>query len=96
MRILRCIGAVALCLAMPACATVLTPERCEVAIRAADTVQDIANVLVARGVEPERARQVADAVALGQLALSAACAQAGLGGGTTAGSLPAPPSTAPG
>ncbi len=66
----------AVCLALSSCATVLTPQRCEVAIRAASTVQEIAAVLISQGIEPERARLVAEAVAIGQLALAAACAKA--------------------
>ena len=68
--------ALALLPLLAACATVLTPERCETALGAARTAQDIIAVLVARGVEPEIAAKIAAALAVGEVAVGAACAAA--------------------
>lgn len=75
MRKLSIIAFAVLTAPMAGCATpLLTPERCETLLQAADTVQAIAAVLIERGIEPERAANIANAVAQGQIALSVACA----------------------
>lgn len=68
--------ALALCAVLCGCAAPLTHERCEQAAAGLQTVEQIAAVLVNRGVEPEKARKLADAVLTGQLLLAVACAQA--------------------
>jgi hypothetical protein len=65
--------AAALPLALCACATLFTPDRCETALAAADTAEALALLLVERGIEPERAARIAEGVFLGRVALSAAC-----------------------
>lgn len=64
-----------LVLMLPSCAT-LTPVRCAQFDAAAATVQEVAALLVAQGIEPVRAQKLADAVKAGQMLLAAACAQA--------------------
>lgn len=71
---IRPILAIAL-LSLSGCAT-LTPQRCAQIDAAAATVQEIAAVLIAQGIEPIRAGKLADAVKAGQIVLAAACAQA--------------------
>jgi len=69
----------AICLAaapLSSCATVLSPERCEQALAAAQTAEQIIAVLVNRGMLAEKARRIAEAVLVGQVALEAACAVA--------------------
>jgi len=66
--------AAAFCLA--SCASLATPERCEQAAAGLASAEQIAVVLINRGVEPERAHKLADAVVTGQLLLAAACASA--------------------
>jgi hypothetical protein len=61
-------------LLLAGCATVLTPQRCASIDAAAATVEQIAAVLVAEGIEPVRAQKLADAVKAGQIAMAAACA----------------------
>ncbi len=56
------------------CATVLTPDRCETALTGLGTAQDIVAVLIARGVQPEIAAKIAQALAVGQITLGTACA----------------------
>ena len=62
-------------LALSSCAT-LTPDRCADALRAAQTIEQIAAVLIANGIAVEQAAKVAEAVALGQVAVGVACAVA--------------------
>lgn len=59
---------------LASCATVLTPARCETALHAAQTAQEIVAVLQARGVLPEIAAKIASALTAGQITLGAACA----------------------
>jgi hypothetical protein len=68
-----CAGLAAL---LPGCATILTPQRCEQAAAGLATAAQIAQVLIDRGIEPAKARKLADAVATGQMLRAAACAQA--------------------
>lgn len=56
------------------CATVLTPQRCEQALSGLQTAAEITAVLIERGVEPETALKVANAITLSQVTLTAACA----------------------
>lgn len=60
--------------ALSGCATVLTPGRCETALSAAATTHDILAFLIARGVQPEIAAKIAQALSLGQITLGVACA----------------------
>jgi hypothetical protein len=69
----------AFCLAtvpLAGCATILTPQRCEAVLSGAQTAQDIIAVLIARGVQPDIAAKVGNALALGQITLATACAAA--------------------
>lgn len=56
--------------------TTLTPRRCADIDVAASTVQEITAILMAQGIEVERARKLATAVKLGNEAIQRACAQA--------------------
>jgi PBP1b-binding outer membrane lipoprotein LpoB len=66
----------ALALLLSGCATVLAPQRCQQAAAGLDTAAQIAQVLIDRGIEPAKARKLADAVVTGRMLLAAACAQA--------------------
>ena len=68
---------IALFLALPlaGCATILTPQRCEQALAGLHEAAQITQVLIDRGVAPARAQKLADALAAGQIALEAACAE---------------------
>lgn len=61
--------------ALSGCATILTPSRCETALGAAQTAQEIVAVLQARGIAPEIAAKIAAALTVGQITLAAACAR---------------------
>jgi hypothetical protein len=65
-------------LALPGCAT-LTPQRCASIDTAARTVEQIAAILIAKGVEPVKAAKLADAVKAGQIAMQVACQSANPG-----------------
>lgn len=56
------------------CATVLSPANCERALSGLETAQEIIAVLQARGVAPEIATKIANALTLGSITLAAACA----------------------
>lgn len=66
-------------LTLTGCATVLTPQRCEQALAAAQTAQEIIAMLQARGVAPETAAKIAAALSLGQITLATACAASNTG-----------------
>ena len=55
---------------------VLTPERCERALRAAGTAERILAILIEQGVEPRLAAKLRDGLLVGQLTVAAACAAA--------------------
>ena len=55
---------------------ILTPERCERALRAADTADRILAILIEQGVEPRLAAKLRDGLLVGQLTVAAACATA--------------------
>lgn len=59
------------------CATVFTPARCDLALHAGQTAQDIIAVLVARGVEPVLAAKIGEALVVGQITVATACAASG-------------------
>lgn len=61
-------------LSLSGCAGVLTNDRCEAALRAASTIQEIAAILIRNGVEPNTAAKIAQAVSIGQIAIASACA----------------------
>lgn len=64
------------CLALSACATThLSARQCTDALRNLDTVEALANVLIQRGVEVDKAVKLANAVVTGRMVLEAACAQ---------------------
>lgn len=52
---------------------VITPARCAAAIKIAGTAESIANLLVAQGIEPNLATQVALAITEGRISLQAVC-----------------------
>lgn len=54
----------------------LSPDRCERALRAADTADRLLAILIDQGVEPERAAKLRDGLRLGLVSLAAACAAA--------------------
>jgi hypothetical protein len=60
------LGLTVAALSLSGCATLLTPARCEQAAAGLNTAAQIAQVLIARGVEPAKAAK-----------LAAACASAG-------------------
>ncbi len=60
-------------MALTGCAT-LSPTRCEQVLNGLSTASEIVAVLQARGIEPEIAAKIAQAIMLGQISLSAACA----------------------
>lgn len=62
--------------ALSSCTTLATPQHCQQAAAGLNTASQIAQVLIARGIEPAKAHKLADAVVAGQLLLAAACAQA--------------------
>jgi len=59
-------------LALAGCQTISVPT-CEQVLRAADTVEEIAALLEARGIEPESAAKVARYVREGRFAVTTAC-----------------------
>ena len=63
-------------LSLTGCATILTPQRCEQALAGLREAAQITQVLIDRGVAPAKAQKLADALAAGQIALEAACAEA--------------------
>lgn len=72
--------AVAASLSLTGCVTlaeaisdVLSPENCSTVLAAADTVDEIAKLLIDRGIEVDTARTVAEYVAQGRLAVSEVC-----------------------
>lgn len=60
-------------LALSGCQTIHVPS-CEEVLRAADTVEEIAELLEARGIESATAAKVAAYVRQGRFAVTAACA----------------------
>lgn len=73
-------------LALPGCAlnSTLTPARCAQVDAAAATVEQLASVLIAEGVEAAKAQKLANAVKAGLMLWDAACAQANAPATTTA------------
>ncbi len=63
-------------LSLASCATVLTPQRCAQIDTAAATVEQIAAILQAEGIEPAKAAKLAAAVKAFQMTMAVACAQA--------------------
>lgn len=63
-------------LALSGCATIATPQRCEVAATGLATVEQIAAVLVNNGVGSSKAALLAEIVLIGKITLAAACAAA--------------------
>ena len=59
---------------LSACSTVLTDRNCERGLTGLQTAQEIVAVLLARGVAPEAAAKIANALVIGQVTLAAACA----------------------
>ena len=55
---------------------VLTPQRCERALRAAETADRILAILIEQGVEPRLAAKLRDGLMVGHLTVAAACAAA--------------------
>lgn len=62
-------------LSLSGCATIATPQRCEQAAAGLSTAAQIAQVLIDRGVEADRAHKLADAVITGQMLVAVACGQ---------------------
>lgn len=63
-----------LCLmGLSGCASVLTPQRCEQAAAGLSTAAQVAQVLIDRGVEAQKAAKLADAVVTGQMLVAVAC-----------------------
>jgi hypothetical protein len=62
-------------LALPGCATIITPQRCQEALTGLHEAAQITQALIDRGVAPAKAQKLADALAAGQLALEAVCAE---------------------
>jgi hypothetical protein len=69
----RYILASAAALSLAGCATALTPQRCEDALRGLNTAQQIAAVLITNGIEPARAAELSVNLAVAQQALAVAC-----------------------
>jgi len=76
MRKVKLITIAAAALSLASCATVLTPQRCEGALAAATTAEQVIAVLVNAGIEAEKAQAIAAAIMVGKLAIAAACATA--------------------
>lgn len=72
----RTMPAVMAALALAGCETIRVPS-CAELLNAADTVEAIAALLEARGIEPESAAKVAEAVRQGRIAAQIACTIAG-------------------
>ena len=56
------------------CSALLSPTNCERTLSGLQTASEIVAVLQARGVAPEIAAKIAQALAVGQVTLAAACA----------------------
>ena len=68
-------------LPLAGCATILTPQRCAQALAGLHEAAQITQALIDRSVAPAKAQKLADALAAGQIALEAVCAEAGTAGG---------------
>ena len=68
-------------LSLAGCATILTPQRCAQALAGLHEAAQITQALIDRGVAPAKAQKLADALAAGQIALEAVCAEVDPAGG---------------
>lgn len=69
------IGLILAALALtPSCASVFNPHTCTALLQGAQTLEQIAAVLIANGIEPTKAAAIAQAISIGKISLAAACA----------------------